>query len=96
MEDRVEVVVAGLVIVRQRPGTARGLVFLSLEDETGIANLVLMPEVYERFRPVARGSAFILAQGRVERQGVVVNVRVSAMEPISLIPGLRSVSRDFH
>jgi hypothetical protein len=45
---------------------------------------------------VARGSAFILAQGRVERQGVVVNVRVSAMEPISLIPGLRSVSRDFH
>src|SRR3990170_3711335 len=66
LPDRAPVEVAGMVIVRQRPQTARGIVFVSLEDETGIANLVVMPDVYERFRPLVRGAAFLLAQGRVE------------------------------
>jgi error-prone DNA polymerase len=96
LPDRAPVEVAGLVIVRQRPETARGIVFVSLEDETGIANLVVMPDVYERFRPVVRGSPFLLARGRVERNGLVVNVRVDSMAPLALAPPVGDRARDFH
>jgi error-prone DNA polymerase len=96
MRDRAAVEVAGLVIVRQRPETASGLVFLSLEDETGIANLVVMPDVYEQFRPLVRGASFILAQGRVERTGAVVNVRVRSVAPLPVVQDMGARSRDFH
>jgi error-prone DNA polymerase len=96
LPDRAPVEVAGLVIVRQRPETARGIVFVSLEDETGIANLVVMPDVYERFRPVVRGSPFLLARGRVERSGQVVNVRVDSVAPLALAPPVGGRARDFH
>ncbi|OFX19626.1 MAG: error-prone DNA polymerase [Anaeromyxobacter sp. RBG_16_69_14] len=96
MRDRAAVEVAGLVIVRQRPETASGIVFVSLEDETGIANLVVMPDVYERFRPLVRGAAFLLAQGRVERMGQVVNVRVSSLAPLPTAHGIQPRARDFH
>jgi error-prone DNA polymerase len=96
LPDRAPVEVAGLVIVRQRPETARGIVFVSLEDETGIANLVVMPDVYERFRPVVRGAPFLLARGRVERSGKVVNVRVDSVAPLALAPSMDSRARDFH
>ena len=59
---------------------------MSLEDETGIANLVVMPDVYERFRPVVRGAPFLLARGRVERSGQVVNVQVESVAPLALAP----------
>jgi error-prone DNA polymerase len=95
LPDRAPVEVAGLVIVRQRPETARGIVFVSLEDETGIANLVLMPDVYERFRPVVRGAPFLLARGRVERSGRVVNVRVDSVAPLALAPQPAGRARDF-
>jgi error-prone DNA polymerase len=95
LADRAPVEVAGLVIVRQRPETARGIVFVSLEDETGIANLVVMPDVYERYRPVVRGSPFLVARGRVERTGRVVNVRVEALAPLALAPAVGERSRDF-
>jgi error-prone DNA polymerase len=96
LRDRVAVEVAGLVIVRQRPATASGIVFVSLEDETGIANLVFMPDVYEQFRPLVRGSAFLVAQGRVERNGQVVNVRVCSVAPLACAPAVASQARDFH
>ena len=96
LPDRAPVEVAGMVIVRQRPETARGIVFVSLEDETGIANLVVMPDVYERFRPVLRGSPFLVARGRVERNGLVVNVRVDSMAPLALAPPVGDRARDFH
>ena len=96
MPDRAPVEVAGMVIVRQRPETARGIVFVSLEDETGIANLVVMPDVYERFRPIVRGSPFLVARGRVERNGLVVNVRVDSMAPLALAPPVGDRARDFH
>ncbi len=96
MRDRAAVEVAGLVIVRQRPETAAGIVFVSLEDETGIANLVVMPDVYEQFRPLVRGAAFLLAQGRVERTGQVVNVRVCSLAPLSTANGAQPRARDFH
>jgi error-prone DNA polymerase len=96
MSDRAAVEVAGLVIVRQRPETAKGIVFVSLEDETGIANLVVMPDVYDRFRALVRGAPFLLARGRVERNGKVVNVQVRELTPLSFAPAVGSQSRDFH
>ncbi len=95
LDDRAPVEVAGLVIVRQRPETAHGIVFVSLEDETGIANLVVMPDVYERCRPVVRGSPFLLARGRVERNGRVVNVRVDALAPLAFAPTVGERARNF-
>ena len=95
LADRAPVEVAGLVIVRQRPETAHGIVFVSLEDETGIANLVVMPDVYERCRPVVRGSPFLVARGRVERTGQVVNVRVDGLAPLAFAPAVGGHSRDF-
>ena len=96
LEDRAQVEVAGLVIVRQRPETAHGIVFVSLEDETGIANLVVMPDVYERYRPVVRGSPFLLARGRLERNGRVINIRVEALAPLAFAPKVGERARNFH
>jgi error-prone DNA polymerase len=83
--------VGGMVITRQRPPTAKGMVFITLEDETGIANLVLTPPVYERLRPLARDAHLLLAHGRVEREGLVVNLRVDGLEllPDAEAPGFR-------
>ncbi len=89
--------VAGIVLVRQRPGTASGIVFMTLEDETGIANLIVRPDVYERYRRAARHSVILGARGRVERQGEVVHVLVRSLESLdALQPGLAAGSRDFH
>jgi error-prone DNA polymerase len=71
--------VAGMVICRQRPATAKGMVFMTLEDETGLANLVLTPDVFERIRARARDLPLVVARGKVERQGLVVNLRVEDM-----------------
>jgi error-prone DNA polymerase len=70
------VIVAGLVLVRQRPGTAEGVTFMTLEDETGIANLIVWRRVYHKFRRQL-GSRLVIASGRVQRQGEVVHVIVS-------------------
>jgi error-prone DNA polymerase len=64
--DRVSV--AGLVLARQRPGTASGVVFITLEDETGVINLILYSRVFEAFRPVTQHSALMIARGKIERQ----------------------------
>jgi error-prone DNA polymerase len=66
LENRAPVAVAGLVIARQRPATANGVVFMLLEDEHGQMNLVVPPPVYERFRPLVRGEPLLLARGRFE------------------------------
>ncbi len=66
LEHRSRVAIAGLVVARQRPATANGVVFMLLEDEHGQMNLVIPPEVYERFRPLVRGEPLLLARGRFE------------------------------
>ena len=71
--------VAGMVICRQRPATAKGMVFMTVEDETGLANLVLTPDVFERLRTRARDQPLVVARGKIERQGLVVNLRVEDM-----------------
>ena len=89
--------VAGLVLVRQRPLTASGTVFFTLEDETGIANLVVRPAVFERDRRAARGAIALIAEGRVERQGQVIHVQSHRLRDLSESLGsLRRMSRDFH
>ena len=88
---------AGLVLVRQRPGTASGIVFMTLEDETGVANLIVRPHIYERYRRVARHGVVILARGTVERQGGVVHILVRRLEQVDeAMAALAARSRDFH
>jgi error-prone DNA polymerase len=67
MEDKTRLVIAGLVIARQRPATANGVVFMLLEDEHGQVNLVVPPAVYDRYRALVRGEPLLLARGRFER-----------------------------
>jgi DNA polymerase III alpha subunit len=91
------VTVAGLVLCRQRPGTASGVVFVTLEDETGIANLIVWRDVFERYRGVIRLAKAMRATGKVERQGEVVHLHVQGVEPLGgLHRELASASRDFH
>src|SRR6185312_1354504 len=73
--------VAGAVICRQQPGTAKGFVFLSLEDETGIANIILQPDVFARLRPVVLGHAYLLVEGILQNQRGVVSVRAYEVRP---------------
>jgi error-prone DNA polymerase len=68
------VTVAGLVLVRQRPGTAKGVIFLTLEDETGIVNVVVWPKVFEPNRRVVMTAQFLAVRGRIQREGLVIHV----------------------
>jgi len=89
--------VAGVVLVRQRPGTASGIVFITLEDETGIVNLIVRPDIYERHRAVARHAALLRADGYVERKGQVIHLMVKRLVDLSeLLSGYAFKSRDFH
>src|SRR6202012_4246971 len=65
---------AGLVLVRQRPGTAKGVTFITVEDETGVANLVVWADLYERQRRGGLTSHMLLGEGRVQREGLVVHI----------------------
>ncbi|GAB4383569.1 MAG: error-prone DNA polymerase [Phycisphaerales bacterium] len=91
------VTVAGVVLVRQRPGTASGVVFVTIEDETGIANLIVRPEVYERYRRVVRESRILACRGRIERQGAVVHVVAEVLRSLDgRARRTNQKSRDFH
>ena len=89
--------VAGIVLVRQRPSTAKGITFVTLEDETGTVNLIIRQDVWQRFYRVARTAAGFIAAGRLQRQDEVIHVLVSKLEDLSeSLRGLDSQSRDFH
>ena len=89
--------VAGLVLVRQRPGTASGVVFVTLEDESGVANLILWSDVYERDRRAVRQATLLQAEGVVQREGQVVHVLAHRLvDRTPLLAGLAQPSRDFH
>ncbi len=75
--------VCGLVITRQRPGTASGVIFLTLEDETGVANVVVWPRVYDRFRRIVMGGRLLRVTGRLEREGIVVHLIAHRIEDLS-------------
>ncbi len=75
--------IAGLVICRQRPGSAKGVVFLTLEDETGNGNIVVWPDRFERYRRVTIGAQLMRIEGRVQRSGIVVHVVAERLHDIS-------------
>jgi error-prone DNA polymerase len=91
-----KVVVSGVVTHRQRPESAKGTVFLNLEDETGMVNVICSPGAWERWRPVARGAPALVVRGRIERVDGVVSVVAEKIAPLDLGPApVVQGSRDF-
>ena len=87
--------VAGQVICRQRPGTAKGFLFLSLEDETGVANAIVTPQLFERYRAVLVGEPYLLVEGRLQNQDGVVSVKVQRVRALAGAE-VGAGSHDFH
>ena len=95
--------IAGIVLTRQRPATAKGLFFLTVEDETGVANVVVYPDVWEVAPPATRRAAVLVVQGRIQRRGTVVHVLATQLEaavpartgPAPSLAALPRMSRDF-
>ncbi|MGO8868288.1 MAG: error-prone DNA polymerase [Alphaproteobacteria bacterium] len=110
--DGKRVTVAGLVLVRQRPGSARGVIFATLEDESGPANVIIWPDIFERFHRVVLASRLMAATGRLQREGIVIHVIAERLADLSYylrdlmtpLEGARAApserqlypSRDFH
>jgi error-prone DNA polymerase len=90
--------IAGRVICRQRPGTAKGFVFLSLEDETGIANIIVAPDVFEQNRLIVTRSRFLSIAGKMQNQDGVTHVKAQQMEPfeLSMNDGNHDLGRMWH
>ncbi|MGA2653784.1 MAG: error-prone DNA polymerase [Terracidiphilus sp.] len=87
--------IAGFVIARQRPGTAKGFVFLSLEDETGIANIILTPNIFEQNRIVVTRSRFLMIEGPLQNQDGVIHVKAQCITPLES-HGADIPSHNFH
>ena len=88
--------VAGLAVCRQRPSTAKDIVFISLEDEYGLANLVVYPQVFDRQRTLIVTTPFLVVRGRVQRQGEVVHIVAQDFERLDVrTDRLIRVSHDF-
>ncbi len=87
--------IAGCVIARQRPGTAKGFVFLSLEDETGISNAIVTPAVYEQYRRVVTYGKFLLVEGKLQNQENVISVKADVVRSLE-ISNVDVRSHDFH
>ena len=95
MHNGTWVKVAGWVIVRQRPGTAKGFVFLSMEDETGISNIIVTPQLFEKYRLPLVNFPFLLIEGVLQHQDNVISVKARRIEPLEM--KVESVgSHDFH
>jgi len=87
--------VAGCVIARQRPGTAKGFVFLSLEDETGIANVIFTPDAFEQNRNVVTRSRFVFVEGSLQHQDGVIHIRAQGITPL-VISDIEIRAHNFH
>ncbi|MFP5276256.1 MAG: DNA polymerase III subunit alpha [Acidobacteriota bacterium] len=86
---------AGCIIARQRPGTAKGFIFISMEDETGIANVIVSPDLYERDRLVVTRSKFLLVEGPLQNQDNVIHIKATRLMPLA-DAALALSSHDFH
>ncbi len=75
--------VAGLVLVRQRPGSAKGVIFMTLEDETSIANIIVWPKTFERFRPLVLGSRFVGVRGKLQCESGVIHIIADRIEDLT-------------
>ena len=110
MRDGQAIRLAGMVTTRQRPGTAKGIIFVTLEDETGIANLVVFRDAFERYRRTVLTAGLFGVEGRLQREGKVIHVTVNKLVDLTerlrgldgaYLPGatprrsIRFKSRDF-
>ena len=86
---------AGCVIARQRPGTALGFIFLSLEDETGIGNIIIHPDLYEQDRALITREKFLLVTGKLQNQDGVAHVKAEVVAPLRAAD-VAVRSHDFH
>jgi error-prone DNA polymerase len=95
LPDGIQVRIAGGVIARQRPGTAKGFVFLSIEDETGIANAIISPQLFEECHVVVVHQQFLMIEGQLQNQDNVVSVKSQRIRPL-IITNAPTTSHDFH
>jgi error-prone DNA polymerase len=86
------VAVSGLVTIRQRPGTAQGVIFMTIEDETGIANIIVWPKTFERFRPLVLGARYIAVAGEMQKESDVIHVVAHRLD--DLTPLLARLTQD--
>jgi error-prone DNA polymerase len=87
--------IGGCVITRQRPGTAKGFVFLSLEDETGVANAIITPDLFHRNRLLLASERFLAIEGILQNQDNVISVKAERVQPL-FVTKAETVSHDFH
>ena len=95
LPDGVPVQVAGMVVVRQQPGSAKGFVFLLLEDEFGLANIIVRPGLYEANRSLVRGEPFIIVHGTLERRDGTINVAARGFTPLAVTRELAPTAHNF-
>jgi error-prone DNA polymerase len=95
LHDGSAVKVGGWVIVRQRPGTAKGFVFLTMEDETGVANIIITPQLFDKYRLVVVDEPFLLISGTLQNQDNVISVKAKTIRALSFQVAAVT-SHDFH
>ncbi|GAC1668515.1 MAG: error-prone DNA polymerase [Candidatus Acidiferrum sp.] len=95
LPDGMQVRIAGAIIARQRPGTAKGFVFLSMEDETGIANAIITPQLFQNYHVMVVHQQFLLIEGQLQNQDNVVSVKAERIEALE-ITRAETTSHDFH
>jgi len=87
--------IGGCVIARQRPGTAKGMMFMSLEDETGIANAIVAPDMLQKNRALLISERFLMIEGILQNQDNVIHIRAEKVSPLR-VTRAETVSHDFH
>src|SRR6201982_3636160 len=87
--------IGGCVIARQRPGTAKGFVFLSLEDETGVANAIILPDLFQKNRLLVTSEQFLMVEGILQNQDNVISVKAQRVMPLAITQAETS-SHDFY
>jgi error-prone DNA polymerase len=93
--DGQQIDIAGLVVCRQQPGTAKGFVFMVLEDEFGLVNVIVKPDIYEKQRQVVRGEPFVIARGEIQRRDGITNLMVESFAPLPVGEGLSPPAHNF-
>jgi error-prone DNA polymerase len=88
--------VAGCVITRQRPGTAKGFVFLSLEDETGVVNIIVQPDLYGRYRAACSTAPYLIVKGVLQSISGVVSLKAAEIQELHFTQSAVMESHDFH
>jgi len=96
IRNNIWVKIAGCVIARQRPGSAKGFMFMSLEDETGLMNAIVTPDFFDKNRLVLLESRFLIVEGPLQNVDGVINIKAQKVASLPLSTMVATVSHDFH